>query len=187
MIKLPLLPTQEGESAHIILTTKWNHAYNAKALDTEYLLQKLEAFRFKTVNPEDIKLKNKEVHGINAVYTRAAEIKNLMAYEEMIRRVTCNNHRSNDCVINFADTFADYIDMRKDTSELNIIHYMKNRVTLFFHSIDSEELIYTLIALDAYFIQPVYCETRPTINVVVSSLRNVKDLQSNLEKLIHVK
>lgn len=187
MIKLPLQPTQEGESAHIILTTKWSHSYNAKAIDTEYLSKKLESFRFKTVDPEAIMHNNSEVHGINAVYTRAAEIKNLMAYEEMIRRVTYNNHRSNDCVINFADTFADYIDMRKDTSELNIIHYMKNRVTLFFHSIDSEELIYTLIALVAYFIKPVYLEARPTINVVVSSLRNVKDLQSNLEKLIHIK
>ena len=66
------------------------------------------------------------------------------------------------------------MDKTVNTSCLNIIHYFKDRVTLFFRASDMRnELAYDLKLINEFFIKPVYGEKNIEVHVIASTAQNI--------------
>jgi len=96
----------------------------------------------------------------------------------MMKMVKDNKDNSRRCVINIADTLINYIDDSVNTSCLNIIHYHKNSVKLFFRASDmTNELLYDLHLIKEFFIDPVF-DTMPEIHVIASTAQNLTEINN---------
>lgn len=123
-----------------------------------------------------------------SVYTKSIEDKNDgMHYKrvmELCRHLKSANRR---CVVRLADSFGDYQDFNRvavSTSCLNIMHFYKDRVTLFFRASDiRNELLYDLHLIREFFIDNVFnVKEYFEIHVIASTAQNTDMNLNNLIK-----
>lgn len=173
-------PYNFDDSYYFIIPGNDKFGIKMEALNLNYLSAKLKAFEKQDCSKSNFisfhdrpSLRN--MHNTpdlkGSIYTVACENKNGMWYNIMIETAKRKKADSRKCVVNMADKFSDYMDSEIDTSCLNIIHYCKNKVTLFFRASDIEnELLTDLITIKRYFIDPVYAnEAPPEIHVIAST------------------
>jgi len=111
---------------------------------------------------------------VGTIYTASACLKNNMHYEQMMFAVRENKNHSRRCVIRLADPLSSYMDSSVNTSCLNIIHYYKDTVKLFFRASDMKyELFYDLKLIKEFFIDPVFSNTQVEIHVISSTAQNI--------------
>lgn len=115
---------------------------------------------------------------VGTIYTATAEYKNDLYYEDIIKVVKENKDISRRCVVTMADTLRNYLDNSVNTSCLNIIHYHKDSVKLFFRASDmTNELLYDINLIKEFFIDNVF-ESTPEIHVIASTAQNIKELNN---------
>ena len=115
------------------------------------------------------------------IYTRSAELKNEMDHDMIIKTIQENKDLSRRCVVRLADSLSDYMADNVNTSCLNIIHYHKDTVKLFFRASDmTNELLYDIILIKEFFISNVFKYDQPTIHVIASTAQNIVPLKQLL-------
>jgi len=121
-----------------------------------------------------------------SIYTKSVELKNSgMYYKEIMDICKWSKDHNRRCVVRLADSFTDYqaINGHVSTSCLNIMHFYKNRATLFFRASDIEnELLYDLHLIREFFIDRVFKTDEVfEIHVIASTAQNIN---MNLNDLI---
>lgn len=120
-----------------------------------------------------------------SVYTKSIEDKNGgQHYKEIMHQIKWNKDLNRRCVVRLADSFADYQNTETpvSTSCLNIMHFYKDRATLFFRASDIEhELLYDLHLIREFFIDNVFSESFE-IHVIASTAQNINFNLNNLIK-----
>ena len=113
-----------------------------------------------------------------SVYTLSAIDKNQTSFDTMIDMIKERKDVSRRCVIRLADSFSDYMDDNINTSCLNIIHFYKDKVNLFFRASDMRyELLIDLHLIKEFFIDPVYGEKPYYIHVSAATAQNIIPIQ----------
>lgn len=180
-MKLFKTPEFENDSYMIQLSAS-DELADVPSEDLEYFEAKLKAFHDRSIDKHQFK-KFKDSRGSFAsyddatnmagtVYTYTCEPKNRTSYEFMLAYSRRHRHTSRRCAINFADTFIDYINPRKNTSCLNSIHYHMDNVTIYFRASDvKHELLIDLKLIKQFFIDPV--GEFKTITVIASTSQNI--------------
>lgn len=164
----------------------------AKVKNKGYLRAKRNAFKNRDISISDEMLKYKDrpsFHSLalesdlsGTIYTHSAEQKNRMCLDDMLETIVREKNTSRRCVIRLADTFFDYMNGVTNTSCLNIIHYTENDVKLFFRASDMRfELLYDILLIKEFFIDPVYKKQQPRIHVIASTAQNI----INIEELLN--
>lgn len=180
-------PLYEDDSYYFILE---RHDQMAAVKDKKYLKRKRLAFKTRNIDKymfEDFQDRpSLRELGLNhnlsgTIYTHSAEVKNRMPLEDMFDTISKIKHVSRRCVIRLADSFDDYMDDSINTSCLNIIHYSEDEVKLFFRASDMKnELLYDILLIKEFFIDPVYTRRSPRIHVIASTAQNIIDLKQLL-------
>lgn len=171
-------PIFEDDSYYFVLENK----DELRESSGEYLFLKRIAFAREDVSKESLAkffdlpsftgVKN-HVNLMGTIYTASAGYKNDLPYVDIIRTVKENKDKSRRCVVRLADSLRDYMCEFTNTSCLNIIHYYKDSVKLFFRASDMEnELLYDLQLIKEFFVDPVY-DVTPDIHVIASTAQKI--------------
>ena len=172
-------PEFEDDSYYFVLE---KNDVLVEPLEIEYLNRKREAFDCNRIDKEFMFsfLDRPSFTGVElqydlvgTIYTKSAEEKNNMHIDRIIKSVKDNKDKSRRCVITIADTLKDYLDDSINTSCLNIIHYHKDVVKLFFRASDmTNELLYDIYLIKEFFIDPVY-KNDVDIHIISSTAQNI--------------
>lgn len=121
-----------------------------------------------------------------SVYTHTIEEKNGMYWKSIMHHVRWHKDLNRRCVVRLADSFVDYqgIGGEVSTSCLNIIHFYKDKVVLFFRASDIEnELLVDLVLIRDFFINRVWDKDEDfEIHVIASTAQGVDYKLENLIK-----
>jgi hypothetical protein len=189
-------PEFNGDSYYFVIERgdkieKKNRAYGTSELceilkpkSKLYLEDKREAFRNFDISLEALSnhydrpsmaacVGNHNLAG--TIYTATAQEKNKMNYAELLHYARTHKDISRRCVITIADPMLWYMSNTLNTSCLNIIHYYRNTVKLFFRASDMRyELYYDIRLVKEFFIDPVF-SSQPEIHVMASTAQNIVD------------
>lgn len=184
-MKIIKQPLEENDSMHFVLSIK---DLDSVAIDDiDYFKAKDRMFQEQIIN-KAILMPFKDrpsLRGIDCAsmlvgtcYTYGAIKKNDATLEQMFGAIRTHKNTSRRCVIRMVDSLRDYLDDSIDTSCLNIIHYLSDRVVLFFRASDMRyELSYDLILIKKHFIDPVYGGELKHIEVIASTTQNIGNLK----------
>ncbi len=156
--------------------------------DTVYYLEKKYSFKHKDIDKQKFEAFKDRPSFANfddiqdlagTIYTHTCEGKNKLDYEHIIKYCKKYHKKSRRCAINFADTLADYLQLSKNTSCLNSIHFYKDNVTVYFRASDIQnELLIDLHLIMQFFVQPV--GNFKTLTVMSSTAQNIHFDLNNL-------
>lgn len=180
-------PFKENDNYYFIIE-KHDTLRDVDKYSKAYMMRKRIAFRLKDKGKNQFKgyLERPSFSGHNlmfdfsgSIYTYSAEKKNEMPLEDMYKIIRRHKDISRRCVIRMADSLKDYLDVKVNTSCLNIIHYYEDKVTLFFRASDMRnELLIDLHLIEEFFIAPVYLNQPYEIHVMASTAQNVIPLNT---------
>jgi len=166
----------------------------------DYTELKLKKFKEKDISKDgfDLFIKGKgsfrkfeEISNLEgSIYTKSVEERNNDSYENVIadvKNILKTNESSRKAVVRIANKISDYETSEletKDVSCLNLIHYLKNKVSFVFRSSDIKNELFTdLVTLYEYFIVPVYGRVFIDIEVYGSTGQNISYLDEVLKQL----
>lgn len=189
-------PEYENDSAFISIDSDYVSNIRELVKDDNYYSVKNRKFLEKNLDSIDFEqfvkdrpsLRNMSEFLEGSIYTYTCEKKNGICYESILDNVrTMISKNSRRAFVTISDRFLDYrnseIIKDLDVSCLSGIHYMKDKVTLFFRASDiKNELFVDIVTIYDHFIREIYGNENIKIELMISTCQNYKNLKEYEDK-----
>lgn len=175
----------ENDSSFITINRFYVDRKRQEVSGNRYYEIKDKKFKEKDISTEGFEnfvdrpsLKNMSRFLEGTIYTYTCEKKNGKSYKNILESVSkMISKNSRRAVVTISDRFLDYenseINRDMDVSCLNTVHYMKDKVTLFFRASDIEnELLIDIVTVFDHFIKPIY-KYDVKIDLMLSTCQNI--------------